>query len=683
MPRQALLLVLVTAASAPGLAAQQYPLLEPALTRWITQEVSGDAAYEHVRFMTQFHRPGGGSDGLLKVAQHYEAAARELGLSEVELLMQPYDERPWNAKFADLWLMGDAPERLASTLQTAVHLADYSRPVDVTTELVDVGEGREEDLARLDVKGKVVLTYGSLGGVMKAAVCARGAAGVIWYPSPFTTGNGIDGGGSARPDQIRWISIPSEDEADCKPTFAFGLSLNQGLALRAKLAGAKQPLTVHAHVESAFTSAAGDQPWQVMVTARLPGTDPTLPAVVYSGHLQEEATSANDDATGCAGTFEVARTLKTLIDSGRIPRPRRSLVFWWVTEISSQRQLFADRPELVKTLWLNINQDMSGCEQSLDLMRKQNVTRLPATRFHALNDVMEAAVEYMVAANNFELSQLLNGIPLYPAPVLAHRGTKHRWNAEAIFFHNNTDHMTFLEAPIGRPGITFTNMPDRYIHSSDDDLWNVDATQLGRSVATAALIGYTLARADTANVAPIVAEVAGRGAERQARNLRLARALVGEPGGEERALEQVRFALERERLALASLAELGAGAQVKALVQAAEERAEQALAELGKPVARAPASEAATRLATLKPSLVGGPKEWQARNSIGGVPGLHSLMAFEVLCAIDGRRSGLEIARFVAAEAREAGAHYFGTVEDAAVLAYLENAARAGLVRLQ
>jgi hypothetical protein len=613
------------------------------------------------------------------VARHYEEAARELGLAEVELLMQPYEERPWNAKFADLWLMGEAPERLASTLQTAVHLADYSRPADVTCELVDIGDGSEEELAKLDVKGKLVLTYGSLHGVMKSAVCARGAVGVVWYPSPFTTGNGIDGGGSARPDQIRWISIPSADEADCKPTFAFGLSLNQGLALRAKLKAAGKPLPVHAHVESAFTSDAGDQPWQVMVTAKLPGTDPSLPAVVFSGHLQEEATSANDDGTGCAGTFEIARTLKVLIDSGRLPRPRRSMLFWWVTEISSQRQLFADRPELVKSLWLNINQDMSGCEQSLDLMRKQNVTRLPAARFHALNDVMESAVEYLVAANNFELSQLLNGIPLYPAPVLAHRGSKHRWNAEAIFFHNNTDHMTFLEAPIGLPGITFTNMPDRYIHSSDDDLWNIDATQLGRSVACAALIGYTLARAEASNVAPIVSEVAGRGAERQARNLRLARVLP-----EAYAREQVRFAAERERLAVGSLLELGADAQtVKILGQAIDEREKQAVDELGKPAGSKPTGAAAEALAAAKPRLIGGPKEWQARDTIAGAPGLHSLMAFEVLSSIDGQRTGLAIARFVAAEAREAGAHYYGTVTDEAVLAYLENAAKVGLVALQ
>jgi hypothetical protein len=406
--------------------------------------------------------------------------------------------------------------------------------------------------------------------------------------------------------------------------------------------------------------------------------------VVFSGHLQEEATSANDDATGCAGTLEVARTLKVLIDSGRIPRPRRSLVFWWVTEISSQRQLFADHPELVDSLWLNINQDMSGAEQSLDLMRKQNVTRVPAARFHALNDVMEAAVEYLVAANNFELSQLLNGIPLYPAPVLAHRGSKHRWNAEAIFFHNNTDHMTFLEAPIGKPGITFTNMPDRYIHSSDDDLWNIDATQLGRSVACAALIGYTLARADATNVAPIVAEVAGRGAERQARNLRLARMLLATGGSEGQAREQVEFAAAREHLAVASLLELGADPLVvKHLGQVVDTREREALTELGQPGAAPTASEAVEKLSAFEPKLLGGPKEWQARDTIAGVPGLHSLMAFEVLAAIDGRRSGLEIARFVAAEAREAGAHYYGTVTDEAVLAYLENAAKVGLVALQ
>jgi hypothetical protein len=64
------------------------------------------------------------------------------------------------------------------------------------------------------------------------------------------------------------------------------------------------------------------------------------------------------------------------------------------------------------------------------------------------------------------------------------------------------------------------------------------------------------------------------------------------------------------------------------------------------------------------------------------VDGLHDLMAFEVLSAVDGRVTALEIYRYVAAEAREAGAHYYGTVTAENVLEYLRNAETAGLVEL-
>jgi hypothetical protein len=101
-------------------------------------------------------------------------------------------------------------------------------------------------------------------------------------------------------------------------------------------------------------------------------------------------------------------------------------------------------------------------------------------------------------------------------------------------------------------------------------------------------------------------------------------------------------------------------------------------------VAVSPPSAAATRLAALRPRVVGGPREFLARRGdLADVPGLHSLMAFEVLNACDGARTGLDIARFVAAEAREAGAHYYGVVTEEAVLAYLEGAAKTGLVALE
>src|SRR5262245_10922438 len=124
----------------PALAAQELSVLPREITRWITQEVSGDAAFAHIRFMTTtHHRPRGGSDGLMQVAKYYEARAREFGLEDVKLVRLADDTRPWNAKFADLWLLGPEPERLASTLQTPIHLADFSRAADVTAEVLDVG----------------------------------------------------------------------------------------------------------------------------------------------------------------------------------------------------------------------------------------------------------------------------------------------------------------------------------------------------------------------------------------------------------------------------------------------------------------------------------------------------------------------------------------------------------------
>ncbi len=688
-PLMAAILGLVVAHAAVG---QELPVLDPLHVRLITQEVSGDAAYEHIRHDSHFHRPRGGSDGLWKVAEYYEQKAREYGLADVQLIKQAANSRPWNARFADLWIVEPEPQRLASTLQSALHLADYSRSTDVTAELVDVGAGTPADFEDVDVAGKVVLTYGSLFSVMRRAVGEHGAAGVIWFPSPF-------GGQSAYPDQLRWSRIPSDGADGFEPTFAFGLSLRQGLELRNRLAGAAEPVRVRAVVDAEFSSGQGSEPWQVMVEAFVRGTEPGLAQdVVLTGHMQEEGTSANDDASGTASVLEIARALNSLIESGRLPRPRRNLRFWWVTEISSQRQYFADNPEAHLSMWVNVNQDMVGANQAQDVMRAQNITRLPATRFHFFNDVVESVIEYMVKGNTAELAQVQAGSGFYPEPHLAHLGTRHRYNAKLIFFHNNTDHMPFNEAPIGVPGTTFTNWPDNYIHSSDDQLWNIDRTQLGRNAAAVALMAYTMASAGETSVPALAAETVGRGQERLARNVRLGLTWIATAADKDaayhRAIDQVRFAAERERLAIASLNEAHAGAErhVGPLQEELDRREEQAIRELGVAYRQgtgrnAPErrlSEAEQRLTQLEPVVTGGPRQFlDGRRQIRGVRGLHSLMAFEVLNAANGERNGFEIYRYVAAEAREAGDFYYGTVTAESVLQYLENVAAAGLMRLE
>ncbi len=686
------------------LGAQELQLLDRAHTQLITQEISGDAAYEHIRYQTQFHRPRGGADGLWAVAEYFAAKARAYGLSDVQLIKQASSTRPWNARFADLWILEPEPVRIASTLQSVLHLADYSRSADVTAELVDLDGGREADYEGKEVEGKIVLSYGPLSQVMRQAVCERGAAGVISYPNPFAPDIGVNlGGGGAgrdRPDQLPWASLPSEGSEDCEPTFAFILSVRQGVQLRNRLQQAREPVVVHAVVDAAFDSRQGAEPWQVMVEAFIPGTEPDLRQdIVLTGHLQEEGFSANDDASGCASTLEVARALNRLIDEGRLPRPKRNLRFWWVTEISSQRQYFADHPEAHHSMWVNVNQDMVGANQALDVMRKQNVTRLPATRFHFFNDVVESVVDYMVATNTFELAQIFQAIPLYPEPHVAHLGTQHRYNAEMIYFHTLTDHMTFLEAPIGVPGVSFTNMPDRFIHSSDDDLWTVDRTQLGRAAASVALMAYIMASADGDDVPRLAAATVGRGIERLGRNVGIAMLLIA--SAEDRrasyhdALDQIWYAAEREVMALGSLKEIDPAAARLAdrLLEELERRGDQAARDLEvayreftgqSPPARRPGTETLEQLADMRPALIAGPTEFlTGRGRVGFVPGLNPHMAFEIENAVNGKRSGLDIYRFVAAEAREAGAHYYGTVTPEAVLRLLQNLAEAELIRLQ
>src|SRR2546426_6916707 len=91
--------------------AQELPFLTDSEYRYLVGEISGDAAYEHIRFMTQFHRPRGGHDGLMK--EYYESKAREYGLESVKLIRQKAGNPPWQAKAASLWMIEPEIKMLA------------------------------------------------------------------------------------------------------------------------------------------------------------------------------------------------------------------------------------------------------------------------------------------------------------------------------------------------------------------------------------------------------------------------------------------------------------------------------------------------------------------------------------------------------------------------------------------
>ena len=694
----AVITAIVLVISAGPARAQRSPLLPDGVYGALVNEISGDIAFEHIRWLTHYHRPMGGSEGFEAVAKYVEQKAREYGLEDVRYIPLKYNSNSWSAHLGELWITEPYQRRLAFTPETALSMADYSRPTDISSaELVDVGVGQTDaDYTGKDVAGKVVLASGTLSTIVEQAVWKRGALGVVH----FTMSR------SDLQDQIPWERIPVENADKTKQgTFAFVLSQRDGKRLRAELAASNTPYHVRAKVESSFREPAS----QAIVEAVIRGTTIHDQAIVLTGHLQEERFSANDDGSGCANVLEIARALKRMIDDGRIARPARDIRFWWVNEISAEEQYFADHPDERRKVLVNINQDMVGAKQSAG-SRVQFVTRPPASRPSFLGDVVQSIVESLVEGNTAYLAAIQarqirpGGDPAsgggaatedqpFSRPILSRLGTRERYDARVVPFHNNTDHQAFNMAPIGIPAVTFTNWPDDYIHSSDDDLWQIDPTQLKRNAVAVAASAWFVATAGSRELPSLAGQVVGRGLERIGHDTRRAIELAGEAAGgdvaaRERAIALVGESAAREQRVVRSIAALsGDSASLVSSALAQLPTSDAAMARLRSllaPMSSAPAPTVAEQEANSRvPSFVDDVAGYlDKRSKIKRPPALHPLMAYEVLNFVDGARSVGDIFRAVAAEADTAGTWYYGAVTLEDVTSYIDSAADAGAVTM-
>ncbi len=116
------------------------------------------------------------------------------------------------------------------------------------------------------------------------------------------------------------------------------------------------------------------------------------------------------------------------------------------------------------------------------------------------------------------------------------------------------------------PGTSLTNWPDEYIHSSVDDLWQIDPTQLKRNAFVVAATAWWLANADAQDVPFLASFVAARGAERMARDLATAQAWIRDGKGS----EDDRRRAARDLLAVSAAIEESAVASARSVGPAPE-----------------------------------------------------------------------------------------------------------------
>jgi hypothetical protein len=689
--------------------AQESTFVDEETFRLLDNHLSGDIAKDNLATLTRFHRPGG-SQGFHEAAEFIIQRAQDYGLEGIRLIRQEGIQPAWTPGHSELWMLEPEEIKLADNREVATSLADHSRPADVTAELVDVGRGvTEADYEGKDVEGKLVLASGIPPLVMAEAVSKRGALGVVSSFStrvhPLTEGF----------DQVSWGPAMG-GLGQGEGAFAFMISPRLAQWLRKLVVGGvsqdifnmgvaePQKVVLRARVESKFDP----EPWMEMIEYVIPGSEIHDQDIVLTAHLQEEKFSANDDGSGCVNILEIARVMKYLIDEGKMPRPRRDIRFWWATEISSEYRYFADHPEERQQFLVNINQDMVGANQSLG-NRVQQITRTPYSIPSYLSDVVESIAESMILGNTAFLSVRTGGKfargTRYSRPILSSLGTRERYNAMVVPYHGMTDHMVFVNSIIGIPGVTLTNWPDPFIHSSADDLWNVDSTQLKRNALLVTAAALYIASAGKDEAPALTSEVYGRALGRIGRDVGTAARLLQRSSGAEgmnTAYRGARNLLEqavlREQAAVRSVsvftpAESRENALVETMADSLGQREREWLDLLDR-VYRAASGGSSPPVIELSPKgnelskkiprKVGTVTEYlRASQQTPPVPNLHQFMREEILNFADGKRSVLDIFNAVSAESQSVGAFYYGEVTLEAVEQYLTNAEEAGAIQFQ
>jgi len=284
-------------------------------------------------------------------------------------------------------------------------------------------------------------------------------------------------------------------------------------------------------------------------------------------------------------------------------------------------------------------------------------------------------------------------------------GTRERYAAEIVPYFDSTDHLVFNDAIIGVPGVTLTNWPDDFIHSSDDDLWQMDPTQLQRNAFIVAATALYFANLEPAGARTLLSQIYGSTQRRLSESFARATEILlsAKPGeGEEAhadAANLIRQTAEYLTRTLDSVGVLGLDETSRLYLDKfkkdVHERADQLVSSLwsqaeliaggaiGSPPLPSPTiGQAMKELQGKVPVVVGSIREFLDKRRDIGDFGLHGLMAYEVWNFVDGKRSYLDIYKAVRAEAQSAGAWYYGSVSAKQVADLLDAGVKAGLLKL-
>lgn len=453
----------------------------------IANEYSGEAAQENTRRIVEYHRIQGSPMMAAVAEQVVLPRLKAAGLdAKIEQFVSDGKTKygtyispmGWDMRSGELWVEGIVgakdfkPIMLCRYADVPMCVSTYSKGGEWSGELVDVGSGTSDSVYQgVDLRGKVALASGYAANVVREAVLKHGAVGVVIYPA---AGDRPD-----HPDMIRYNGIwPRAEELD-KTSGGFQISRNQYDMLKSLM---KQgAVRVHGKIDA--TLGPGKL---TLVHAYSRGTEHPEREILITGHLDHPKWSANDNASGSGAMMEAARVLQTLINSKKLPAPKLTIHFMWVSEYFGTLAYVSNHKEVTRCtatadsqapcVEANINMDMVG-EDTVKTNSRFYFTRTPDSVLSFLNALMADVLQQTREAN------------LY-APT----GMRAYWTPEAIAYAQGSDHDVFLG--LGIPATMLGHDPDWTHHSSEDKIDKTDATEFRRVGVFAIASAYYLATLD-------------------------------------------------------------------------------------------------------------------------------------------------------------------------------------------
>ena len=469
--------------SSPAASTSEIPPgVEQAYTA-LASRFDRESAFAVVTFMDRYWRVAG-NPGFNASIDHIRGRLNRAGFVDAATAGAPgtvrVDEFPnggqgWDYRVGTL-AFDDAPQpAVLSRDRDRVSLAINSFstvPGGLRVPLIDVGRGAEADYAARDVKGALVLGDAALGRLWQEAVKKRGAAGVV---STEIAGYVRPAAPPMTPDEqdvLQWGSIPYDTAVK---GFGFKASYRAAARMRERLR--QGPVTMRVDIESSFY----DGPNRTLV-AEIPGRSKPAERIVMVAHIQEPG--ANDDASGCATLYGLARALMEAIRSGALPQPERTLTFMWVDEIRGSRQWITSHPEDARNVQYMLSMDMTG-EDTVKtggtfLIEKQAD---PSAVWPRPSDPHSEWGAGEVSAESLKGS-LLNDVHI---SVCNRRARETGWVLRTNPYEGGSDHTAFAAA--GVPSLLNWHFTDRFYHTSQDTPDKTSAAEMehvGISVATTA-----------------------------------------------------------------------------------------------------------------------------------------------------------------------------------------------------